>query len=124
MSRWAIILPMVARRSPATTTPPGKVAATMVVRCQVGGGGAVEPAPRTGEHVGRHGFGEVGERGRAGLQEGRRETSAVERGGAAVRGRWTVGHCPPFCTKERTNSSALLSRTESISSSKESTSAS
>ena len=31
MSRWAMTLPMVARRSPAITTPPGKVAATIVV---------------------------------------------------------------------------------------------
>ena len=33
MSRWAMTLPIVARRSPAITTPPGKVAATMVVAC-------------------------------------------------------------------------------------------
>src|SRR5580765_8269265 len=31
MSRWAMMLPIVARRSPAITTPPGKVAATIVV---------------------------------------------------------------------------------------------
>ena len=40
MSRWAMTLPMVARRSPATTTPPGKVAATIVVPC---GGQSAEP---------------------------------------------------------------------------------
>ena len=33
MSRWAIRLPMVARRSPAITTPPSKAAATIVVPC-------------------------------------------------------------------------------------------
>src|SRR5215213_1341421 len=33
MSRWAMMLPIVARRSPAITTPPGKVAATIVVPC-------------------------------------------------------------------------------------------
>src|SRR5215212_7365082 len=40
MSRCAMTLPMVARRSPATTTPPGKVAATIVVPC-----GTRSPAP-------------------------------------------------------------------------------
>ena len=39
MSRWAMMLPIVARRSPAITTPPGKVAATIVVPC-----GARSPA--------------------------------------------------------------------------------
>ena len=33
MSRWAIMLPAVARRSPAITTPPAKAAATIVVPC-------------------------------------------------------------------------------------------
>src|SRR5690606_30199500 len=33
MSRCAITCPAVARRSPATTTPPGKVTATIVVPC-------------------------------------------------------------------------------------------
>ncbi len=33
MSRWAMTFPIVARRSPARTTPPGKVLATMVVPC-------------------------------------------------------------------------------------------
>ncbi len=33
MSRCAITLPIVARRSPASTTPPGKVTATIVVPC-------------------------------------------------------------------------------------------
>src|SRR3954447_18315373 len=35
MSRWAIMFDIVARRSPAITTPPGNVAATMVVACGV-----------------------------------------------------------------------------------------
>ena len=39
MSRWAMMLPIVARRSPAITTPPGNVAATIVVPC-----GARSPA--------------------------------------------------------------------------------
>ena len=33
MSRWAMMLPMVARRSPAITTPSAQVSATMVVPC-------------------------------------------------------------------------------------------
>ena len=33
MSRWAIMLPIVARRSPAIMTPPAKVSATIVVPC-------------------------------------------------------------------------------------------
>ena len=33
MSRWAMTLPIVARRSPAITTPPAKVTATIVVAC-------------------------------------------------------------------------------------------
>ena len=33
MSRCAMMLPIVARRSPAITTPPRKVAATIVVAC-------------------------------------------------------------------------------------------
>ncbi len=33
MSRLAMMLPMVARRSPAITTPPSKVAETIVVPC-------------------------------------------------------------------------------------------
>src|SRR5690242_9793326 len=33
MSRWAMMLPIVARRSPAITTPLGNVAATIVVPC-------------------------------------------------------------------------------------------
>src|SRR4051812_3633490 len=33
MSRWAITLPIVARRSPAISTPPLKVTATIVVPC-------------------------------------------------------------------------------------------
>ena len=33
MSRWAMTLPMVARRSPAITRPPWNVAATIVVPC-------------------------------------------------------------------------------------------
>ena len=32
-SRFAIMLPAVARRSPASTTPPSQTAATMVVAC-------------------------------------------------------------------------------------------
>jgi hypothetical protein len=44
MSRWAMTLPMVARRSPAMTTPPSNVAATMVVPC--GATSARSPMPR------------------------------------------------------------------------------
>ena len=43
MSRWAIRLPMVARRSPAITTPPSKVAATMVVAWVSSGPPAADP---------------------------------------------------------------------------------
>ena len=42
MSRWAMMLPIVARRSPAITTPPGKVAATIVVPC--GARSAADPS--------------------------------------------------------------------------------
>ena len=43
MSRWAMMLPIVARRSPAITTPPSNVAATIVVPC-----GARSPALPSG----------------------------------------------------------------------------
>src|SRR6185436_1074361 len=43
MSRWAMMLPIVARRSPAITTPHSKVAATIVVPC-----GARSPALPSG----------------------------------------------------------------------------
>ena len=46
MSRCAITLPIVARRSPATTTPPGKVAATIVVPCGAQVGRRPGPAAR------------------------------------------------------------------------------
>ena len=40
MSRWAMMLPIVARRSPAMTTPEACVTATIVVPC----GASTEPA--------------------------------------------------------------------------------
>src|SRR6476469_7088034 len=50
MSRCAMRLPMVARRSPAITTPPSKVAATIVVACgtcgTVPGGSCWRPGSR------------------------------------------------------------------------------
>ena len=48
MSRWAMMLPIVARRSPAITTPPAKVAATIVVPC-----GARSPACPAGTRAAR-----------------------------------------------------------------------
>ena len=74
MSRWAMMLPIVARRSPAMTTPPGNVAATIVVPC-----GARSPASpwrhgaAGGQQVGRLVGEEVGEGRDARLQEGGRE---------------------------------------------------
>ena len=38
MSRWAMMLPIVARRSPAITTPPANVSATIVVPCAISRG--------------------------------------------------------------------------------------
>ena len=77
MSRWAMMLPIVARRSPAITTPPGKVAATIVVPC--GARSAALPAGserRAGSRSGACGDQEVGERGGARLHVGSRESRA------------------------------------------------
>ena len=71
MSRCAMTLPIVARRSPAITTPSWKVAATMVVAC--GDSSAALPAGRVmreGSRSGETSTDELGERGRAGGQEG------------------------------------------------------
>ena len=112
MSRWAMMLPIVARRSPAITTPPGKVAATIVVPC-----GARSPAcpcgtvRRAGSRSGACADEEVGERGRAGGQVGRGEARPV-------------AHWPPFWMNDFTKSSALVSSTSSISSRIASTSSS
>ena len=55
MSRWAIMLPIVARRSPAITTPPGNVAATIVVPCGARSPRPVDPAgsPPSASRAGR-----------------------------------------------------------------------
>ena len=45
MSRWEIMLPAVARRSPAMTTPPSQTAATIVVPCGSSWPPALAPAP-------------------------------------------------------------------------------
>ena len=45
ISREAITLPAVARRSPAMTTPPGKVSATIVVPCGASKGSGPPGAP-------------------------------------------------------------------------------
>ena len=53
MSRWAMMLPIVARRSPAITTPPSYVAATIVVACGASVGGvAGREHPARGQQVG------------------------------------------------------------------------
>ena len=72
MSRWAMMLPIVARRSPAITTPPGNVAATIVVPC--GARSAALPsgrARRLGQQLGRLLAEEVGERRGAGRRKRR-----------------------------------------------------
>ena len=108
MSRWAMMLPIVARRSPAITTPPGNVAATIVVPC-----GARSPAlpcgsrhARDGSRSGACSAEEVGERRRA-------RASGTPPGS---RGSAHGGHWPPFWMNDFTKSSALVSSTSSISS--------
>ena len=115
MSRWAMMLPIVARRSPAITTPPGNVAATIVVPCgrQVAGAALRARRGATGSRSGACVGEEVGERRGAGLQERRRQPRAV---GEA--------HWPPFWMNDFTKSSALVSSTSSISSRIASTSSS
>src|SRR5690554_115350 len=58
ISRWAIIAPIVARRSPAMTMPPSKVSATIVVACgKLGtspGGRSRCPGKRCGEYPARN----------------------------------------------------------------------
>ena len=106
MSRLAMMLPIVARRSPAMTTPPSKVSVTIVVPC---GASRAAPgwqrAPR-GQQRRRVRGEELGERGRPRDEVGRGQASGVG----------SRGHWPPFWTNPRTNSSALDSSTPSISS--------
>src|SRR5579875_1078061 len=49
MSRWAIRLPAVARRSPAMTTPSGYRTATIVVPCGTAAPSPSRPGNRSGE---------------------------------------------------------------------------
>ena len=52
MSRWAMMLPIVARRSPAITTPSAQVSATMVVACGTAIGAASAPGRPPGNRCG------------------------------------------------------------------------
>src|SRR4051794_26649288 len=59
MSRCAITFPAVARRSPAITTPPGKLTATIVVPCGISSptgdaGTARRPGSNSGEYTPRN----------------------------------------------------------------------
>ena len=65
MSRWAMMLPIVARRSPAITTPPVNVAATIVVPCGTSSVAATGGGYAAGQQLGRVRAEEVGERGGA-----------------------------------------------------------
>ena len=111
MSRWAITLPMVARRSPAITTPPGKVAATIVVPC-----GARSPAWPCGT-LRRAGS-------RSGACVDRKSANEDVPGPGRPPGGGLSSHCPPFWMNDFTKSSALVSSTSSISSRMASTSSS
>src|SRR3954453_8260788 len=108
MSRWAMMLPIVARRSPAMMTPPGKVAATIVVPC-----GA------------RHAALPSGSERRLGSRSGAcsaRKSENDEEPGARNAGPSRLSRAslnvypPPFWMNDFTKSSAFVSSTSSISS--------
>ena len=119
ISRWAMRLPIVARRSPAMTTPPAKVSATIVVACGTSGTMPGRQRTAAGQQLRARARQELGERGGP-RRRGRRAGSRPGVAGELE----AVGHWPPFCTKPLTNSSALLSSTSSISSRIASTSSS
>src|ERR1035441_1555595 len=135
MSRCEIMLPAVALRSPAITTPPSHAAATMVVPC--GRASAIEPppaarAPSRGPGAAtarksandefpalRYGAGSRGplESGPTRILPLVRISYLTDPTAAAVPAGWrAAAYWPPFWTYERTNSSAFSSRTSSISS--------
>ena len=118
MSRWAMMLPIVARRSPAITTPPGKVAATIVVPC-----GARSPAlPRRAATRARRAAGRAPGSARKSAEGRRARASGTPPGARAPP--MASAHWPPFWMNDFTKSSALVSSTSSISSRIASTSSS
>ncbi len=152
MSRWAITFPMVARRSPASTTPESKVAATIVVPCgsstaPLTAGSVRFPGSSSGESSPRKSRNddEPGVRKAAGRRPvvlrvlastrflphdhesrygpyPRPGNPSAPRSSGRGAGGRGCGYSPPFWTKDRTKSSAFSSRTSSISSRTESTS--
>ena len=90
MSRWAIRLPIVARRSPAITTPPSKVAATIVVPC-----GSQRSASR-GARAARQ---QLAARPRTRNSVNDDEPGTVRVAASSPgQGRSVAAHWPPFCT--------------------------
>ena len=115
MSRCAMRLPAVDRRSPAITTPPSYTAATIVVPWGIASAG-VPCGRRSGAAAARKSVndgepGVVAYRKTPGAADGKRRSLTGPRSlpGAVMHGHW-----PPFWTKDRTKSSALVSRTSSI----------
>src|SRR3954452_5314128 len=108
MSRWAMMLPMVARRSPAMITPPGKVAATIVVPC--GARSAALPSGR-GRRLGSSS-------GACAARKSAKEDEpdAMNAGPRRLAGEALNVYSPPFWMNDLTKSSALVSSTSSISS--------
>ena len=80
MSRWAMMLPIVARRSPAIRTPPVKVAATIVVPC----GASTVPRGRQPSTSGQQ------PRGVLDQEVGERRVRHVGEGGVEPPGVWSV----------------------------------
>src|SRR3954451_111814 len=110
MSRWAMTLPIVARRSPAITTPPEKVAATIVVPC------GVSPAASPSGSDRRVGSSSGAWSARKSAKEDEPGTK-YDDGRLPPRGVSLMkAYSPPFWMNDFTKSSALVSRTSSMSS--------
>src|SRR3954469_16215968 len=108
MSRWAMMLPIVARRSPAMMTPPGKVAATIVVPC-----GARSAALPSGSER------RLGSRSgacSARKSENDEEPGARNAGPSRLSRASLNVYSPPFWMNDLTKSSPFVSSTSSISS--------
>ena len=98
MSRCEIMLPAVARRSPAITTPPSQMAATMVVPCGMSApgrppGAAAWACMAFGSSSGAATVEEVGERRGSGGEERRRLPPCL--GFKAAHRASPSGHLPP-----------------------------
>ena len=88
MARWAMMLPSVARRSPAMITPSAKRRATTVVAWAPSGAGAAPSRAASAVGPGRHG---------AGLAQQSDEVGPGSLSGGK-RGSATGDYCPPFWT--------------------------